>query len=236
MIGNPPFESSLTDAGKEIDAFLAKKRGKLPDKQAAYLFLEQAAKLLDQDGRLCLLQPSGFLYNRKTAQFRKHFFRQVALSKRFSISPRSATCSTAPTRRPSPCMPAASSTGRRTGCYHLTFRRTFSATQRIGFELDHYDRHRVPQEMAEDNHVHLAGEPTRRRPARRDVGAFRLDADTLAEFVAIQGLGLQRRLHRRKQRRIEAPFLHNKPLLPTDALTDDGIDSALSGRSHRQEI
>ena len=24
---------------------------------------------------------------------------------------------------------------------HLTFRRTFSATQRIGFELDHYDRH-----------------------------------------------------------------------------------------------
>ena len=35
--------------------------------------------------------------------------------------------------------------------YHLTFRRTFSATQRIGFELDHYDRHRITQEAAEDS-------------------------------------------------------------------------------------
>ncbi len=149
VVGNPPFESSLTDCGRRIDAFLAKSRGTLPDRQAAYLFLEQAAKLL-KPARLCLLQPSGFLYNRKTAQFRKHFFRQVHCDEILDFTsirnlfdgadPKTITIHA-----------RGKLEGRRGWMYHLTFRRTFSATQRIGFELDHYDRHRVPQEAAEGN-------------------------------------------------------------------------------------
>ena len=107
VVGNPPFESSLTDAGVEIDAFLTRIRGTLPDRQAAYLFLEQAAKLLKPGGRLCLLQPSGFLYNRNTARFRKSFFNQVYCEEILDFTS-IRNLYDAPTRRPSRFMPGGS--------------------------------------------------------------------------------------------------------------------------------
>ena len=44
VIGNPPFESDVTEAGDKIDQAakrMQRIRGQLPDKQVAYLFLEQ---------------------------------------------------------------------------------------------------------------------------------------------------------------------------------------------------
>ena len=46
ILGNPPFESDLTPAGRELNAKAAEERGGLPDKQAAYLFLEQGIQCL----------------------------------------------------------------------------------------------------------------------------------------------------------------------------------------------
>ena len=42
----------------------------MPDKQVAYLFLDQGLRMLKPHGRLCLIQPSGFLYNLKSHGFR----------------------------------------------------------------------------------------------------------------------------------------------------------------------
>ena len=129
VVGNPPFESSLTDAGVEIDAFLARVRGMLPDRQAAYLFLEQAVKLLKPGGSLCLLQPSGFLYNRNTARFRKNFFRQVYCEEILDFTSIRNLYDGA-----DPKLIAVHAKGkledRPVWTYHLTFRRTYHRAKR----------------------------------------------------------------------------------------------------------
>ena len=73
-------QSKLTEAGKKIDKNAQQQdnsRGLLPDKQTAYLFLEQAITVLKQNrGRVCMIQPAGFLYNRNINTFRKNIFQK----------------------------------------------------------------------------------------------------------------------------------------------------------------
>jgi len=226
VIGNPPFESSLTDAGKEIDDFLSKDRGTLPDKQAAYLFLEQAVKLLNRDGRLCLLQPSGFLYNRKAAQFRKHFFSKFYCKEVLDLTSIRNLFDGA-----DPKTIAIHALGKK-DCKpewisHLTFRRTFSATQRIGFELDHYDRHRITQEDAEDSlfiwRVNLLGGGRLVEISKRFTSM-----QTVSDYIKSkkwkygEGFTIGNKRH-------EVAFLPGLPDLPTAALTVDGINESAIG-------
>ena len=70
VIGNPPFESKFTEAAKRVNATHVAERGKMPDKQIAYLFLDQCLRMLSPNGRLCLIQPFGFLYNLQSHWFR----------------------------------------------------------------------------------------------------------------------------------------------------------------------
>ena len=79
IIGNPPFESKLSDAAAEVNKVAQKQdssRGALPDKQMAYLFLEQALDVLRPEGSICLIQPSGLLYNSTSQAFRTAIFRK----------------------------------------------------------------------------------------------------------------------------------------------------------------
>ena len=103
---------------------------------------------------------------------------------------------------------------------HLTFRRTFSIKERIAFELDHYDRHLVPQETAEKHpwvwRVNLLG------GGRLQDLAARMDAmPKLRKFVETQkwdyGEGF---IAATTGKREPAPWLTGKPFLPTEALTD----------------
>ncbi len=226
VIGNPPFESSLTEAGEEIDEHLSRVRGTLPDRQAAYLFLEQAAKLLNEKGRMCLLQPSAFLYNRKAAQFRKHFFSTVHCQEVLDFTSIRNLFDGA-----DPKTIAIHARGRMDAkpeyIYHLTFRRTFSATQRIGFELDHYDRHRITQAMAEDSlyiwRVNLLGggrlvEMSERFASMRKISEY-IDSK---DWKYGEGFTVGNERH-------EVDFLPGLPDLPTTALDDDGIHEAAIG-------
>jgi N-6 DNA Methylase len=222
VIGNPPFESALTEAGKELDRCLSTRRGTLPDKQAAYLFLEQAAKLLIEDGRLCLLQPSGFLYNRKAAEFRKHVFSTIHCEEVLDLTSIRNLFDGADPK--TIAVHARGKKGKKPEwIQHVTFRRTFSATQRIGFELDHYDRHRVPQDAAEDSlfiwRANLLGggrlvEMSERFARMRNWRNFILSKRWDYSEGFIVG----------KKNKISAAFLHGKPLLPTESLTSEGID------------
>src|SRR3546814_15619262 len=64
IVGNPPFESSLTTEGaKRSYAAYIKEHGALADKQLAYLFLHAAMEMLAPNGVLAMVEPAGFLYN-----------------------------------------------------------------------------------------------------------------------------------------------------------------------------
>lgn len=232
VIGNPPFESKLTEAGKQIDQAAQQQdnsRGKCPDNQAAYLFLEQAFTVsLPNRGRVCLIQPIGFLYNRKTTSFRRKIFKNyqvdtvldfISIRKLYEADAKTVAVF-AHTRRPS----------EDNWISHWTFRRTISVYQRICFELDHYDRHRVLQEDAEDNpyvwRVNLLG-------GGRLLGILQRlrSMRTLAEYIKQQGWEYGEGFIAAKTgRREPASFLTGKPLLTTSAFSESGIDENKIGK------
>ncbi len=230
VVGNPPFTSSLTNAGVELDRARKRQdngRGKLPDNNAAYLFLEETLKILRPDGLVCLIQPSGFLYNRKTEEFRKSIFctRQVetildftSIRSLYQADPKTIAV-----------FARAGAPAEDHRIAHWTFRRTASVHERICFELDHYDRHRVRQELATNDprvwRANLLGGGRLHELSRR-VRQMRTLADYVQERGWDYGEGF---IAAKKGRREVAPFLTGKPFLPTEAMTDSGIDESKIG-------
>ncbi len=225
IIGNPPFESKLSTAGAEINQTAQQQdssRGSLPDKQTAYLFLEQALTSLHSGGRVCLIQPSGLLYNRNAQAFRNAIHRKykvdtildfTSIRNLYEADPKTIAV-----------LVHASAPLKSNWINHWTFRRTVSVHKRICFELDHYDRHRVSQKQAEtDSYVwraNLLGGGRLLGMSQRLLGLR-----TLAEYVEQKGWDYGEGFIAAKTgRRTPAPFLTGKPLLPTTAFTDEGID------------
>ena len=230
VIGNPPFESALTDVGEKIEQFAEKqdkRRGALPDKQTAYLFLEQALSLLKPDGRLCLIQPAGLLYNRNAYAFRAAIHRKYKVDSILDFTsirklydeadPKTIAVLAQSNKPPSEHW-----------INHQTFRRTVSVHERICFEIDHYDHHRVLQKQAEtDSYVwrtNLLG-----GGRLFDISQRLRNMRTLSEFIEKQddwdygegfivGSGKN-----------PASFLTDKKYLPTSALTPSGIDESKIG-------
>ena len=226
VIGNPPFESKLTKAAKKIDQTAQKQennRGKCPDNQAAYLFIEQALTILQAGhGRVCLIQPSGLLYNRNTQSFRIAILRKckidtildfTSVRNLYEADPKTIAVSA-----------YASNQIENHWINHWTFRSTVSVLERICFELDHYDRHRVFQRQAEtDSYVwraNLLGGGRLLEISQR----FR-SMRTLAEYVKQQGWEYgEGFIEAKTGRREPAPFLTGKPLLTNSAFSESGID------------
>ncbi|MHB0945637.1 MAG: HsdM family class I SAM-dependent methyltransferase [Sedimentisphaerales bacterium] len=153
VIGNPPFESKLTNAAKKIDTLVLKSnpiRGKCPDNNLAYLFLEQALTLLtEKNGRVCMIQPSGLCYNRKPRNFRVNLFKKYCVKSVFDFtSIRNLYEADPKTVAVFACHDQAQSND---FIEHLTFRRTVGVKERICFEIDHYDHHCITREQAEAN-------------------------------------------------------------------------------------
>jgi hypothetical protein len=228
IVGNPPFLSKLTDAARHYRKTQQKQAVAIPDNQMAYFIAEQATGLLADEGRLCLIQPHGFLYNEKARPFQKEFIaaNQVEAVLDFTsirklydgADPK--TVALLVTKR----KPAAEHRIR-----HLTFRRTFSVKERIAFELDHYDRHLVAQETAKKHpwvwRVNLLG------GGRLQNLADRMDRmPKLREFVESHkwdyGEGF---IAASSGPRESARWLTGRPFLPTDALTEAGIDESRLG-------
>jgi len=227
VIGNPPFESVLSAAGKEVNQiaqYQDSDRGSLPDRQSAYLFLEQIFTVLHPSGRVCLIQPSGLLYNRKSQAFRNAIYKKhkvdtvldfTSIRNLYEADPKTIAVSA-----------QANDPLEDHWIDHWTFRRTVSVHKRICFELDHYDRHRVSQKQAETEpyiwRANLLG-------GGRLLGiSQRLQSmRTLAKYVEQKGWDYgEGFIAAKKGKRTPAPFLTDKPFLPTIAFTDAGIDES----------
>lgn len=155
IIGNPPFESSFTDWAKDVDA--SAKRGNpnrpvIPDNQIALLFLEQSFKLLRQGGNSCFILPSGpVLYNTKTHYFKKYLFETNYFSEIFDFTPLRAKLFTGSSSKAKPAVIAVfaeKNAPEGKPVYHLIFRRTRASGEKIEFEIDHYDIHKVAYQIA----------------------------------------------------------------------------------------
>lgn len=230
IVGNPPFESRLTVAGRDVDAgarIQDGERPQLPDKQAAYLFLEQAIKYLRQGACLCLIQPSSLFYNWNTRTFRKYILANCRTDTLLDFtSIRNLYGADAKTVA---ILCFANPPGSGHFISHLIFRRTVSVQNRICFELDHYDTHPVHQDLAENDpfvwRINLLGGGRLLSLSQR-IREMR----TLQQFVEGEsweyGEGF---IAAKTGRRIAAPFLTGLPLLPTRALTSSGIDESKIG-------
>ncbi len=224
IVGNPPFESQLTAAAKSVDETRANGIPRVPDKQSAYLFLEEGLKSLSTGGALCLIQPHGLLYNSQTADFRRYLMSICRLSAVFDfVSVRGLYEGADPKTiawyaikesvKPKPIV-------------HITFRRTYAVAERLGFEIDHYDWHLVPPSEAAQNpfvwRTNLLGGGRLHELASR----FQ-KMKTLATFIAEKGNEWdygEGFIAGKKGKRKPARFLTGKPLLPTQAFTINGID------------
>lgn len=225
VIGNPPFLSKFSQAAEKFNTVLDSDRVPAPDKQMAYLIAEHAGKLLSTGGRMCLIQPSGFLYNEKTRPFQKSFItaHQVeavldftSIRKLYDGADPKTIALIVSKRVPSHLHQIR----------HLTFRRTFSVQERISFELDHYDRHVIPQQAAEKYtwvwRANLLGGGRLLHVAERFAGM-----PTLQQFVKEKNWDYgEGYIAATTGKREPAPWLTGKPLLPTSALTEDGIDES----------
>ncbi|MFN0056275.1 MAG: class I SAM-dependent DNA methyltransferase, partial [Planctomycetales bacterium] len=219
IVGNPPFESKFTAAAKRMNAGHVSQRGKIPDKQIAYLFLDQCLRMLTLNGRLCLIQPSGFLYNLQSHAFRSFVVETGRVESVFDFTSvhelYGADANTI----------AILVGGSETLQFsHLTFRRTYETAQRIGFELDHYDRHQLTVEEVVTNpkaaRANLLG-----GGRLATVAAKLRRMTTLGEFVAKRGWLMGEGFIVGKSGKFPGKHLTGKPFLPTNVLTTDGFTS-----------
>src|SRR5205823_3284332 len=126
VVGNPPFESKFTAAAQRINKARVAERGEIPDKQVAYLFLDQGLQMLTPNGRLCLIQPSSFLYNLQSHAFRGFVAATGRLEAIFDFTSVRGLYESA-----DPKTVAVLVGGERASRFtHLTFRRTYKTAQR----------------------------------------------------------------------------------------------------------
>lgn len=108
---------------------------------------------------------------------------------------------------------------------HLTFRRTFGTQERVTFEIDHYDSHRVTQDAAIEDvfiwRLNLLG------GGRLVNLSSRLrDMETLKEFTQRKGLRYHEGFIKGRKDRKPFTFLKGMQYLQANALTDQGIDES----------
>ena len=153
IVGNPPFSRSdeWTNAAKKIEADrIADGEERVPTKQLALLFLNQAMKLTKQGADICLILPSGpFLYNLSSFAFRKQFLESYNLRyiadfthlSRFLFGKGKGD-------HPTLAVFAKNEPPTEKDILHITVRRTRTAKAKVWFELDHYDFHWVRRGIA----------------------------------------------------------------------------------------
>jgi hypothetical protein len=226
IVGNPPFSSSLGTPGAErsYEAY-GKNIGALPDKQLAYLFLHEAMDLLTEGGVLCMLQQYNFLYNQKSLNFRRNFMRKWDVREILDlISVRGLFHKGGADTKIVVVVAEASKPTADSQILHATFRRSGRADAELGFDIDYYDMHWLPLQLALENdavwRANLLGGGRSLSFVNR-LSQLR----TLKTYAKAQawdfGEGF---IEGKTVQRQKAEHITGKRYLPSIALTPDGVD------------
>jgi hypothetical protein len=224
VVGNPPFTSSLNTPGAERSyQRYNSTNAMLPDKQLAYLFLHEAMEMVAEGGVLSMLQQYNFLYNQQSLSFRQSFISKWDVREILDfISVRGLF--KADTKIVAVVAEANSPPVDRQ-ILHATFRRSGRSDAEQGFDIDYYDLHWVSRQIAlnQDSmwRANLLGGGRALALAHRLKG-YR----TLSTYASMKkwdfGEGF---IEGKDGKRNAADHITGKKYLPSEALSDSGIDA-----------
>lgn len=233
VVGNPPFVSKLStpSAERSYDRYKAI-HGSLPDKQLAYLFLHESMEMIAEGGVLSMLQQYNFLYNQQSLEFRRSFISKwdvrevldfISVRGLFRADTKAivvvAEAATPPVDRK---------------ILHATFRRSGRVDAELGFDIDYYDLHWLPRNLALTDdavwRIDLLGGGralgfVNRMKQMRTLGQYADEQQwDFGEGFIEGGRDVSR----------AADHIIGKPLLPSEALTLTGIEiNAISTMSKK---
>jgi hypothetical protein len=149
VMGNPPF-GSASKVGTTEQAYKeyldAHGKQSLPDRQSAYLFLHHSMEALVDNGLLCLIQKDNFLYNRRSAVFRRAVFARWDVREILDFTPIRGLFFKDP--KVVVVLAEAQTPNLKRSILHAIFRRTVHTQAELSFELDYYDMHWLPRHVA----------------------------------------------------------------------------------------
>lgn len=163
IIGNPPFEAKLTEAAKKVETAKRRERKisillddnktkevpvKLPDNQVALLFLEQSVELCKNKGLVCLIQPSGpLLYNNSSFEFRQVLLKKYNVPQIIDFTHISRILFGKNGDVATAAIFLINEKAKKNELLHIIPKRTKPHKEKLYFELDTYDFHKVPREL-----------------------------------------------------------------------------------------
>lgn len=153
VIGNPPFNITSTPSFERILSKWQKQKINIPDKNPALAFLAESVDLCKENGQLCLILPSGpFLYNLGSFGFRRHFIKKYKIDLIADFTHLSRFLfGSGKGDHPTIALFLQNESPKGDDLLHLTVRRTKSVKEKVWIELDKYDFHYVPLEVALSN-------------------------------------------------------------------------------------
>jgi len=226
VTGNPPFTSSLGTPGAERSYQRYEAAyGSLPDKQLAYLFLHEAMEMVAEGGVLSMLQQYNLLYNQGSLGFRRAFISKWDVREVLDfISVRGLFQKGGADTKVVVVLAEASTPPQDRKILHATFRRSGRVDAEQGFDIDYYDLHWLPRELALSNdgvwRTDLLGggralAVVDRLKKFRTLGCFAQEKGWEYGEGFIEG---------QTGKRQAATHLTGKKLLPSEAILDSGVD------------
>jgi len=226
IVGNPPFKSKLDTDGAQKSYDTYNKNGLLPDRQLAYLFLHESMEVLNSGGVIGMLQGANFLYNLKSKRFRQTYFGAWNVREILDfVSVRGLFKKGDADTKVVAIVAEATLPKEDTKILHATFRRTGRTNAHQEFDLDYYDLNWVSQSLTNKQDgiwkANLLG-GVRVADLVKRLSQYR----SLSDFSESQGWdygegfiagSADTAVH-------EASYISGQKLLPTTALTENGIN------------
>jgi len=235
LVGNPPFSSSLNTVAAERSYQNYKvTHGDLPDKQIAYLFLHEAMEMVAEGGVLSLLQQYNFLYNQQSLEFRRSFFTKWDVREVLDfISVRGLFQKGGADTKIAVIIAEAASPPDDRKVLHATFRRSGRIDAEQGFDIDYYDLHWLPRDLVLTNdaiwRADLLGGGRvfsfiDRIKKLRTLGEYAQEMNWDYGEGFIEAAPKDDPSGIKAKKLSPAVHLTGKPLLPSDAITESGIN------------
>ncbi|MDD3877510.1 MAG: N-6 DNA methylase [Bacteroidales bacterium] len=236
VIGNPPFnlppvngkEPNRTKYFKEFkDKIGYKSEINIPDENPAFHFLVQSLKLLKENALLCFIQPSGPILYQKDLRFKQDLFFQYNLLQVIDFTKLSDKLWGRKNVATAAVFIQNSKPDNR-DVLHLVANRTFSNTNRLFLEFDHYDFHLLSKDALLNNpHVWKANLMGGGRLGQLMERLSKIR--TLYEFLEekmIQGWEKGEGFIENKKGK-ELDYITGREFLPTIGFSEDGINYSM---------